>query len=255
MGQIRALRARPGDRHDLVQQGMCAFLVPPDQAVGEPRLHPDRDEPLLRAVVQIPFEFAPLGILRRARRCREARSSSTSGRRQYQTRLRGDVRDQPVLLRSERLRRRHPKEIAPAARRRAGPAPPPPRRSSTEVPSGRAARVRPVLTDPASAAARSHTHHTVVRSAPVPAAMTSRHPRKHILARVGRRRSVGELREHLVRGRPPPVHNAVGEPARPTADRLEREGDDPAASAASTGCGPPPRAPPRRPRPPRTRPR
>ncbi len=53
------------------------------------------------------------------------------------------------------------------------------------------------------------------------------HPRQDIVGGVGPRDPFGELGQHLVRGRAPPVHNAVRQSACPTAHRLERERDDP----------------------------
>ena len=53
-----------------------------------------------------------------------------------------------------------------------------------------------------------------------------RHLRQDVLGRVGAADPLGEVGQHLVRRGPPAVHDPVGEPPRPLADRLERERHD-----------------------------
>src|SRR3712207_1621545 len=53
--RVRELVARP--REQVARTGRVAL----DLALGKPQEEGDRDEPLLRAVVQVPLETAPLG--------------------------------------------------------------------------------------------------------------------------------------------------------------------------------------------------
>src|SRR5437016_549812 len=53
-----------------------------------------------------------------------------------------------------------------------------------------------------------------------------RQPGEHVLGGTCPSHPIGELRQHLVRGGPRPVHDPVGKPASTDPERLEGDGHD-----------------------------
>ena len=77
--------------------------------------------------------------------------------------------------------------------------------------------------DASGRSSSSTRSHTTTWSAPVPAATICAICGSTSSAAVGAADALGEVRQHLIRGGPPAVHDPVGQPPGPLARRLERD--------------------------------
>ena len=205
------------------------------ELASEPRLHRQRDELLLRAVVDVALEPATSLVLRgdqaflRGLQLVEALPQLfvQPDVAQHEPRLSGEVGDQLLVRgrhgvarrladreRAEQLARRfdrvHPIDAWDrgdgAVRQRD-------RRQTIDV-AGPGRDVAQLLVD----------HEPDVGPFGADAlAQDPRHPRQHVLVGIRAADALGELRQHLVRCRALAVHDPVGEPRESCTRRLERE--------------------------------
>ncbi len=218
-----SVRSCRSDRSRTVASGRA---VP---ASGQAELHVERHQLLLRAVVDVPLQRLRPGIL-----CGDdppARLAEVLDQPrvpQHQPGLGREVLDE--------LRLGDPWDRSPAstptgrrgARPGAGPRTASCRRSagSPSPGSGTASPSRPRAATPPPAGADPRATARRARVRADRPAQDVGHPRKDVLGGVGVRQPLGELREHLVRRGPAPVHHAVGETAGEPSCRDEQRRDD-----------------------------
>ena len=194
-------------------------------------LHRERHELLLRPVVQVPFELAALLVLggyqALARRSEVLDQLHVA---EYEPRLGCEVPDQALLRRVHRVARRHrdresAEQLIAVADRNEGLTVDVGQLLASERDGFPAGQLRGPPSLGAELAADPEPHPGTGGAGPL--AEDARHPRQHVLGRIGLADALGELAQDLVRSRALAVHDALGDPAADERERPDREaGDD-----------------------------
>ena len=216
---------------DAVERVALPLLLLTDQPFGQPHLHGQRHQLLLRPVVDVAFQPAALLVLGRDQPLsRRTEILDQPEVLQDQSGLRGEVAQQPVLFGQDLLVRRlrdgeRPEQIPPVADGDGGVHV---GEHREPVLAGRDRRSRLCGHGPRGGGAHlvvdAQPHGGVGRARPL--GQQPRHPRQDVLAAVRLADVFGESRQDLVRRGALAVDHAVRGPLGAVPRRLERDRDD-----------------------------